>query len=92
MGLFKSDTVVKFWDISLNYNNLSGSQVIEVLQNNPHKIRQAYGLESVKGSSNALLTELRCYASISSLAEVPLPLIENADPESEKVFQSPCGD
>jgi hypothetical protein len=88
MGLFKSDTVPKFWDIAVAYNNVAGTQIIELLQNNPNKIRGIYGLESVKGCSNALLNELRCYASISSLAEIGLPVITSEDSESERVTKA----
>lgn len=88
MGLFKSDTVPIFWDIAIAYNNIAGTQIIELLQNNPHKIRQVYGLEGVKGRSNGFLDELRCFASISSLAEVGLPLIDGDSTESERIMKA----
>lgn len=88
MGLFKSDTVPIFWDIAVAYNRIAGDQIVEILQNNPHKIRHAYGLEGVKGRSNGFLDELRCYASISSLAEVGLPLIDGDSSESERIMKA----
>lgn len=83
--LFEAQTVPMTHDISLVYSNQAGDKVIEVLQNNPNTIRQTYGLEGVRGCANALLRELRCYASINSLAEVPLPNIERETPESDKI-------
>lgn len=83
--LFEAQTVPMTHDISLVYSNQVGDKVIEVLHNNPNVIRHAYGLEGVRGCANALLRELRCYASINSLASVPLPNIERETPESDKL-------
>lgn len=88
MGNFKSDTVPKKWDISTVYNPSQGEQIIEVVHNNPDLIRQIYGLEGVKGCANAILMELRCCASINSLAAVPLPSITDDDSESDRVVKT----
>lgn len=88
MGNFKSETVPVKHDISVVYNPSQGEQIIEVLHNNPTLIRQIYGLESVKGCANAILMELRCCASINSLAAVPLPDITGDDSESGRVVKT----
>lgn len=87
MGLFKSDTVQISHDISLVYSPTAGSQIIELVNNNPNQIRNKFGLGNVAGVANGLLDELRCYASISSLAEVSLPDIAPEDTESEKIVK-----
>ena len=85
MPEFESQTVTQNHDISLVYNNQAGDKVIEVLQNNPQIIRNVYGLEGVKGCANAILREIRCYASINSLKEAALPEITGEDTESQKL-------
>lgn len=88
MGLFKSDTVQISHDISLVYSPNSGSQIIELVNNNPNQIRNKFGLGNVAGVANGLLDELRCYASISSLPEIELPAITAEDSESEKLVKA----
>lgn len=88
MGLFKSDSVQISHDISVVYSPAAGSQVIELVCNNPNHIRNKFGLGNVPGVANGLLDELRCYAAITSLPSPELPNISGEDTESEKLTKA----
>lgn len=86
--LFEAQHVPMTHGISVAYNSLAGNQVIELALNNPNVIRQTYGLQGVKGCANGLLRELRCYASIGSIPEVPLPEIFGEDSDSDRIMKT----
>lgn len=88
MPVFKSDTVSISRDIALVYSPQSGNGIITLVDNNPDYIKYKFGLQGTKGVCNALLDELRCYATISSLPEVSFPDYSPEDSESERVIKA----
>lgn len=62
--------------IVTNLNKTQMGRVITLCENSAHKIRGKFGLWNVPGWTNALIHELYLTAHITSLPEVPLPVIE----------------